>query len=67
VNLKVEVSLIHFTLFYTSRSFLEGAIVYSKMFWLDGSSTFPFPPISIGFVNRACVESLAEDLASIEN
>ena len=41
--------------------------MYSKMFWLDGSSTFPFPPISIGFVRGACVESLAEDLASIEN
>ena len=37
------------------------------MFWLDGSSTFPFPPISAGFVKGACVESLAEDLASIEN
>jgi hypothetical protein len=41
--------------------------VYSKMFWLDGSSAFLSPPISTRFVGKPCVESFAEVLASIEN
>jgi hypothetical protein len=41
--------------------------VTSKMFWLDGSSTLPFPIVSTRFLQKPCVESLAEALASIEN
>jgi len=37
------------------------------MFWLDGSSTLPFPIVSTRFLKKPCVESLAEALASIEN
>jgi hypothetical protein len=46
---------------------LERAIVISKMFWLDGSSTLPFQIVSTRFLEKPCVESLAEVLASIEN
>jgi hypothetical protein len=41
--------------------------VHSKMFWLDGSSKLPFPIASTRFIEKPCVEHLAEDLASIEN
>jgi hypothetical protein len=41
--------------------------VTSKMFWLDGSSTLPFPIVSTRFLQKPCVESLAEALASVEN
>ena len=44
--------------------------MYSKMFWLDGSPTRPFPITSTSFPSSArnvYVESLAEALASIEN
>ena len=38
-----------------------------EMFWLDGSSTLPFPITSTSFLKKPCVEHLAEALASIEN
>ena len=37
------------------------------MFWLDGSSTLPFPIVSTSCLGKPCVEHLAEALASIEN
>jgi len=37
------------------------------MFWLDGSSSLPFPISSTSFPRKAYVEHLAEALASIEN
>jgi hypothetical protein len=37
------------------------------MFWLDGSSTLPFLIVSTRFLQKPCVESLAEALASVEN
>src|ERR1700735_834691 len=40
--------------------------MYSKMFWLDGSSTLPFPIVSTRF-KEPYVEHLAEALASVEN
>ena len=41
--------------------------MYSKMFWMDGSSTLPFPIVSPRFLKEPCVEHLAEALASVEN
>src|ERR1700677_829184 len=37
------------------------------MFWLDGSSTLPFPIVSTRFLKEPYVEYLAEVLASVEN
>ena len=52
--------------FLCSSLLAWGAIVYSKMFWLDGSSTLPFPIVSTRF-KEPYVEHLAEALASVEN
>src|SRR6202044_2511818 len=40
--------------------------MYSKMFWLGGSSTLPFPIVFTRF-KEPYVEHLAEALASVEN
>jgi hypothetical protein len=37
------------------------------MFWLDGSSSLPFPIVSPSFLRGACVEDLAEVLTSLEH
>jgi hypothetical protein len=37
------------------------------MFWLDGSSTLPFPIVSTRFLKELYVEYLTEVLASVEN
>jgi len=39
--------------------------VYCKMFWLDGSSTLPFPIVSQGFSRNLMLNALL--LASVEN
>jgi hypothetical protein len=66
VGLRLQVlSYTHYTFLHFSPS--KRAIVTSKMFWLDGSSTLPFPIVSTRFLQKPCVESLAEALASIEN
>ena len=38
-----------------------------EIFWLDGSSTLPFPIVSTSFLSEACVEHLTKALASVEN
>src|ERR1700677_308504 len=43
------------------------AIMAREMFWLDGSSTLPFPIVSTSFLGEACVEYLTKALASVEN
>src|SRR6202050_171202 len=54
------------TLFYTSCSSLEELLCIA-MFWLDRSSTLPFPIVSTSCLRKPCVEHLAEALVSIEN
>src|SRR6202453_3361349 len=57
---KVSYTFLHFSL-------LPGgaiAVMTREMFWLDGSSTLPFPIVSTSFLGEACVEYLTK---SVEN
>ena len=65
-ELRCKVSPKPITLFYTSRPPLVGYCVIA-MFLLDGSSSLPFHIISAPFLNKYCLEDLAETLAELEN
>jgi hypothetical protein len=59
VGLRLQVlSYTHYTFLHFSPS--KRAIVISKMFWLDGSSTLPSSIVSMRFLKKPCVENQAK-------
>src|ERR1700677_4932490 len=65
---QTKLSFVAWWLNLTSHSSWEELLCTCiAMFWLDESSTLPFPIVSTSCLGEPCVEHLAEALASIEN